>query len=65
VSGYLVAQISSIELVDTNKLEDKRAEVVAEYLGSIPNEILSQYLVALRSKYKIEINNSIVEKVLE
>lgn len=64
-TGYLIAHVISIKPIEITGMQEQRQEIIANYASNAPNEVIAQYLNALKSKYNIEVNQAVIDKVIE
>lgn len=61
--GFIVAQVSDVTLPNADKADKEIAEIQKQTKELLPQEILSQYVGTLAEKYKVEINERVLQLV--
>ncbi len=63
--GYLVARLSEIRTPDPSENPEAVEQVREELAGSLRDDLLTQYLTGLRTRYPTRINDSVVEQAVQ
>ena len=61
--GYLVGQVSDITLPSADNADKEIADIQKQTGELLPQEILSQYISTLSAKYKVEVNQRVLQMV--
>lgn len=61
--GFLVGQVSKVTLPNADKADKAIADIQKQTEELLPQEILSQYVGTLAQKYKVEINERVLQMV--
>ncbi len=61
--GFILGEVNTITLPATDKAEKEIAAIQAETAELLPQEILSQYINSLSEKYKVKINERVLQIV--
>lgn len=62
-SGYIIGEVTAINLPDSKQAEKEADEIINATAEILPQEILSQYVNSLSQRYKVKVNNRVLEAV--
>lgn len=61
--GYIIGEVVKVSLPDTKQAEKEADKIIEETAEVLPQEIFSQYINALSDRYKVQVNNRVLEAV--
>ena len=61
--GFVIGEVTSINLPDADKAKKEIAKIVEEAGDAAPQEIIAQYIATLSQKYKVKINERVLQTV--